>query len=220
MFLSVLCLLQLEIDFRLHFPEAVGRFLDDFGSLTRAVIGVARISRKAELCELLREYDAQEHASELGLRDHLFALLALLYLLPSANTRHKAKLSSAELPNKFIWFMPQHTGIDSFLADNKSKTHKQPFLLCLGTRETPGTFFLVLDMKAISLGECGVLKAVDALFKSHYVFFVGYAKTLEPFMEFVQKLVYKIECTKLSNRVRDLHSSVMAFRVDNLASVE
>jgi len=68
-------------------------------------------------------------------------------------------------------------------------------------------------MKAIALGDCGVLKAVDVLFKSHYVYYVGYAKCLEPFMEFLQKLVYKIECTKLSSRIRELQNSVASLEV-------
>ena len=89
--------------------------------------------------------------------------------------------------------------------------HKQPFLLCLGTIESPGIFYLILDVKAISLGACGVLKDVDALFKAHYVYWVGYVKGLELFMEFLQKLVYKIECRKLSSRVGERHSSLRVF---------
>jgi len=205
--------LQLEIDFRLHFPDAVNNFLDEFSNWTRSLIAVARLSRKSDISELLRDYDAVEHSAELSLRDHLYALLALLFLLPSADTRHKAKLSSAELPNKFISFKPKQTSIDLFLSEKSSKTHTQPFLLCLGTRDSPGVFYLVLDMKAIALGDCGVLKAVDVLFKSHYVYYVGYAKCLEPFMEFLQKLVYKIECTKLSSRIRELQNSVASLEV-------
>ena len=62
-----------------------------------------------------------EHPAELGLRD--YALLALLYLLPSADTGHKAKLSTAELPNRFIWFKPQQTGIDLFLRKTLKPTN-------------------------------------------------------------------------------------------------
>lgn len=69
-------------------------------------------------------------------------------------------------------------------------------------------------MKAVCLGNCGILRAVDALFKAHYVFWVGYAKCLAVFMEFVQKLVYKIECTKKSPRVKELCNSI-AILTDN-----
>jgi len=92
-----------------------------------------------------------------------------------ANTRHKAKLSSAELMNSFIWFKPQQTSIELFLSEKQSSTHKQPFLLCMGNKENPDSFYLILDVKAIALGDCGVLRAVDALFKAHYVYWVGYA---------------------------------------------
>jgi hypothetical protein len=61
----------------------------------------------------------------------------------------------------------------------------------------------------VSLGECGILKAVDCWFKAHYVYWVGYAKPLALFMEFLQKVVYKIECTKLSACVRELQNSII-----------
>lgn len=166
------------------------------------------------MVELLRDYDSQEHPAELTSRDYVFAMLALLCLLPSANTRHKAKLSSAELVNNFVWFKSAQTSIDLFLAEKKS-SHKQPFLLCLGTPDRPGLFYLIVDVKAISLGDCGVLKAVDALFKAHFVFWVSYAKSSELLMEFLQKLIYKIDNKKLSPRVRELHNSVMSFRARN-----
>lgn len=200
--------MQLDIDFRLHFPDAVGNFMTHFPAYSRGLIAAARLSRRTNIVELLREYDSQEHSAEVNIREHLYALLALLYLLPSANTRHKAKRSSAELLNSFLCFKPQQTSIDLVLSE---KLHKQPFLLCLGTIENPGVFYLILDVKAISLGACGVLKAVDTLFKAHYVYWVGYAKSLELFMEFLQKVVYKIECTKLSSRVGELDSSLRAF---------
>ena len=179
------------------------------------MIAAARLSRRVDVVELLRDYDSVEHATDLSPRDHLYALLLLLCLLPSANTRHKAKISSAELMNSFIWFKPQQTSIELFLSEKKSNTHKQPFLLCLGSKENPSDFYLIVDVKAIALGDCGVVKAVDALFKSHYVFWVGYAKCLSLFLEFLQKLIYKIECTKLSPRVRELHNSIVAMRGEN-----
>jgi hypothetical protein len=184
------------------------------------VIAAARLSRRTDIVELLRDYDSQEHSTDLTARDHLYAVVALLYLLPSANIRHKAKLSSAELLNSFIWFKPQHTGIEVFLTENKSKTHKQPFLLCLGSIESPGSFFLILNVKAIPLGDCGVLKAVDGLFKAHYVYWVGYAKCLELFMEFVQKLIYRIECSKLSACVRELQNSILVLRGGNTQNTD
>ena len=90
--------------------------------------------------DLLRDYDAVEHTADLSPRDQLYALLLLLVLLPSANTRHKAKLSSAELMNSFIWFKPQQTSIELFVSEKQSSTHKQPFLLCMGNKENPSSF--------------------------------------------------------------------------------
>ena len=121
------------------------------------MIASARLSRRVDVVELLCDYDSVEHPTDLSPRDHLYALLLLLCLLPSANTRHKAKVSSAELINSFIWFKPQQTSIELFLSEKKSTTHKQPFLLCLGSKENPANFYLILDVRAIALGDCGVL---------------------------------------------------------------
>jgi hypothetical protein len=209
-------MLQIDIDFRLLFPNAVGNFITEFPSWTRGVLAAARLSRKTDIVQLLRDYDSKEHSNELTSRDHMYALLCLLYLLPSANTKHKAKLSSAELLNSFIWFMPQQTSIDLFVSEKRSKTHTQPFLLCLGTVESPGDFYLIVDVKAVSIGTCGVLNAVDCLFKAHYVYWVGYAKCLDLIMEFLQKVFFKIECSKMSPRVRELQKSILVFKDGNL----
>jgi hypothetical protein len=72
---------------------------------------------------------------------------------------------------------------------------------------------------SVSLGNCGILRAIDALFKVHYVFWVGYGKPIALFMEYLQKLVYKIDRTKLSACVRELNNSrsvLMTAVVENL----
>lgn len=88
----------------------------------------------------------------------------------SNNTRHKGRKSSVELENSFLTFRSQQTSIVLFLTEKKaSDQHKQLVHMCLGSKENPGVFFLILDGKAVSLGECGILKAVDCLFKAHCV---------------------------------------------------
>jgi hypothetical protein len=132
---SFMCILQIDIDFRLHYPGAVGNFLTDFTTFTIAVIATARLSRKDDMVQLLPEYDSQRHsASELSLRDHLYALLALIYLLPNAKAKvssasAKAKVSSAELLNSFIWFKPQQTSIELFLSEKASSAQAAIFVV-------------------------------------------------------------------------------------------
>jgi hypothetical protein len=48
-----------------------------------------------------------------------------------------------------------------FIKEKTTNHHQQPFLLCLGSKENPSVHYLILDGKAVSLGECGILKAVD-----------------------------------------------------------
>jgi len=204
--------LQFDVDFRVHFEESVGNFVADFPKWVPGIIAAARLSRKVSLTQLLRNYDFEQHAAsdEPTSRDCMYAVMALLQLLPSNNTRHGAKASAAEVEKNLISFRPQQTSLGLFLSEKNEAIHQQPFLLCIGSMDSPSSFYLILDAKALGLGDCGVLRAVDVLFKAHYVFWVGYAKPLSFFMEFVQKLVYKVECTKLSARIRELKSSIEA----------
>lgn len=200
--------MQLELDFRLHHPEAVMRLVTDFGKWSAGIIAAARLSRRTDVVELLRDYDSQAHQQTQ--REITYAVLLLVHLLPSSNTRQKAKLSSAEMEGSLVAFKPQQTSIELFAEAKKNSCNKQPSLLCIGTRDEPGTFYLMLDAKAVCLGECGTLKAVDCLFKSHFVFWVTYGKPLSLFMEFLQKILYHIEPQKLSVRVRELKNSILA----------
>ena len=206
--------LQLDIDFRVHYPDAIASFITALPKMCTAIIATARLSRKSDVVELVHQYDEVEHGGELNDRDHLYSLLALLRLLPSANTRHKAKLSSIELEHSLVVFRPAQTSIELFLTQ-KTKHQQQPFLLCLGSKDECGPFFLVLDKKAVPLGACGALKAVDALFKAHFVYWVGFSPCLAMFMEFVQKIVYQIDCQKVSARVKELHSSMLVLAKKN-----
>jgi len=203
-------IVQLELDFRLHFPEAVTKLINDFPLLTPGIIAAARLSPKCNVVDLLKDYDTQQHASDLNTRDYTYGILALLHLLPSSNTRQKGKLSSAEFESSLVAFKPQQTSIALFVDAKKSSTNKQPSLLCIGSKDEPGPFYLILDAKAVSLGDCGTLRALDSLFKVHFVYWVTYAKCLGLFMEFLQKVVYKIENRKMSSRVQELHTCIQS----------
>jgi len=50
----------------------------------------------------------------------------------------------------------QQTSTDLFLNEKKTANHKQPFLLCLGLKENPSIYYLILDSKTVSFGsvEC------------------------------------------------------------------
>lgn len=195
------------MDFRVHFPAAVDTLCNEFPNWVKGIIGAARLSRRNDLVELLREYDTEDHSPTATARDILYAVLCLLQLLPSSNTRQKGKVSSVELEQGLIVFKPAQISIDLFVSQKKQT---QPFLLCIGSKEEPGILYLILDTRAVCLGSCGILRALDALFKAHYVYWVGYAKPVAFFMEFIQKLIYKIECSKLSSRVSEVHNSILA----------
>jgi hypothetical protein len=144
-------------------------------------------------------------------RDFVYALFTQLKLLPSSNTKHKAKLSSAELERNLIVFNPQQTSIDLFFYAINNDGMKQPFFMRFGTKDNPASFYLILDCKSVSLGNCRILRAVDCLFKAHYVFWVDYAKSTAVFMEFLQRLFTKSNAPRVTARVREISNSISAF---------
>jgi len=146
--------LQLDIDFRVHYADAIASFTSALPKLCAPIIATARLSRKSDVVELVYQYDEVEHGGELTDRDKLYSLLALLRLLPSANTRHKAKLSSVELEHSLVVYRPAQTSMELFLSQ-KTKLQQQPFPLCLASKNDCGPFFLILDKKAVPLGACG-----------------------------------------------------------------
>jgi hypothetical protein len=105
----------LDIDFRLDYPDSTNAFINKFPQWSMGIITVARLSRKNNIVDLLREYDLKQHCDEDKSREHLFALFSLLYLLPSSNTRQKGRVSAVELENSLLVFKPQQTNLDMFV---------------------------------------------------------------------------------------------------------
>lgn len=114
--------MQLDIDFRVHYADAIASFTSVLPKLCAPIIATARLSRKSDVVELIHQYDEVQHGGELTDRDKLYSLLALLRLLPSANTRHKAKLSSVELEHSLVVYRPAQTSMELFLSQKNETT--------------------------------------------------------------------------------------------------
>ena len=69
--------------------------------------------------------------------------------------------------------------------------YTQPFLLSMGNIQNPEHYFIVVDRIAIPCGQ-DIVKALDMLFKSHYVFNVEYATLLNNFWEFIAAMIYGV----------------------------
>ena len=113
---------QLDIDFWVHYADAIASFSTALPKLCAPIIATARLSRKSDVVELVHQYDEVQHGGELTDRDKLYSLLALLRLLPSANTRHKAKLSSVELEHSLVVYRPAQTSMELFLSQKNETT--------------------------------------------------------------------------------------------------
>lgn len=149
-------------------------------------------------------------------RPHLYTLSLLFSICCRVLTL--VRKASWEVPNwKGPWWLSRHSRP---VLMNLSTARKLAEICsrvssCVGSKNRPGAFYFLLDARAVGLGECGTVRAVDCLFKAHYVFWVDYAKCLSSYMEFLQKVLYKIEVSKLSARVRELCSSIRALTAES-----
>ena len=73
----------------------------------------------------------------------------------------------------------------------KDSRYTQPFLLSMGNVQSAEHYFNVVDRIAIPCGK-DVVKALDMLFKSHYVLNVEYATPLYNFWEFIATMIYGV----------------------------
>lgn len=110
------------------------------------------------------------------------------------------------LSNIYISSSQNGTDVEEW-GKAKDGRYTQPLLLSTGNARNPEHYFIVLDRIAIPVGRDAV-KAVDMLFKSHYVFNVEYAAPLQNFWEFIAAMIYAvIEPFATGPTVRTLGSS-------------
>lgn len=89
---------------------------------------------------------------------------------------------------------------------NKNVT--QPYLCLSGSIEEGGTYFLVLDQKAILVGE-HITIAFETLFKTFYVFNLEYDKSLIKFYNFfecIYTIDSKLKIPKVLELIREISS--------------
>jgi len=86
----------------------------EFTKLSPAIIAAARMSKKSDVVELLYDYDDSVSQTTTS-RDHTYAILSLLKLLPCNDTRYKGKVSCVEMEESFTAFKAKQTSIEFFL---------------------------------------------------------------------------------------------------------
>jgi hypothetical protein len=69
--------------------------------------------------------------------------------------------------------------------------YKQPFLLCFGTLQHPGSFFLIVEDNMVPLGENSVI-AFQILFASFFIFHLHYPPYIKPLFNFFEQRVFML----------------------------
>ena len=80
--------------------------------------------------------------------------------------------------------------MEYYLNNGKGKKI-QPYLLILGTKQEPKQFFVIMDRYAIPAGKSAT-KAIDSLFKSHWVFDIEFCQYSEHMFLFIEQILYEI----------------------------
>ena len=95
----------------------------------------------------------------------------------------------------------------------KEKERMQPYLLCIGTRDNPSQFFVIVDALALPCPD-DITSAVDRLFKVHYAFNLEYHAALYNFFTFLELVVYDMKSKKdrIPAIVLELESSLDALQ--------
>ncbi|XP_041467024.1 uncharacterized protein LOC121417400 [Lytechinus variegatus] len=199
----------LQQEFHLLFPDAAARLISTWETrFSPFILKVGELSRLPKLQTLMDENKKTKDAHN-GTPDALFAYKVLIYLLPS----HAGKKSSiSDALSYFMVTRPNGTAVASFLVEKTDQKRTQPYLLRIGDGFTsPSTFFIIVDGKAVPC-ESDATQAVDALFKSHYIFNIEYADELKGFYAFLEHFVYGIGVSTdhIPVRARELMASITA----------
>lgn len=102
------------------------------------------------------------------------------------------------------------------LAEERPAHLKQPFLCCVGSISSPGSYFLIVDRVVIPCGESSV-NAFKNLYASFYVFHLQYPMYLNTFYAFFDEFVFQVKSPHLiTPSVASLVASLQA--APNIAS--
>ncbi|XP_028401812.1 uncharacterized protein LOC114524820 isoform X2 [Dendronephthya gigantea] len=174
---------MINVEFQLLYPEECDNFLTKWGTyFQERIIVLGR-----------NEYPAVQQIISDSKNSDLCALYVLAYILHKSTNRKKGKTSTVTRDGAITYLLqnvPSGSDVEE-AAKSKDERFTQPFLLSTGNAQNPEDYFIVLDRIVIPCGQ-DVVKAVDMLFKSHYVFNVEYASPLHNFWEFIAAMIYGV----------------------------
>ncbi|XP_077970707.1 uncharacterized protein LOC120343014 [Styela clava] len=116
--------------------------------------------------------------------DGLKSLLVLSKILPPLNTKGKKG------QEQWALFKFQGAGCNvGYYAETKPPSLRQPILLVIGPKSDPEEFFLILDKKAVPVGNSSLL-AFYRLFASFWIFGIEYYEKLATFFNFFEAILF------------------------------
>ena len=80
--------------------------------------------------------------------------------------KRPSSVHAVDVQSQLIEFRSDQVDMGSYVNDKKTK---QPSLVCIGCVDNPDMFFLMVNLKCLPLNACDKLRAIDALFKTHFV---------------------------------------------------
>ncbi|OXA49146.1 hypothetical protein Fcan01_15418 [Folsomia candida] len=183
------CDFLINHEFNLMFEDLSSKFLDIWPAFSTKLINHVK---GLKVTPALEKFLATESGKW---DDSIFALLALLQLIPLA-PQGKGKGSRAKIEDarhRLVSFYKTSTPYSSIL-DTWTAEKTQPNLVCIGESSAViSSYFIVCDGVIIPINAKNSVEAVDTLFKTHYVLAAEYDKNLVGFWKFIQVYIYKLD---------------------------
>ncbi|XP_067206229.1 uncharacterized protein [Linepithema humile] len=207
-----------------HFFETFPRFLDipelidiEFELLFPQInIDILNISYPDYVNHILNVYNTEEQNRDLLDWDRVTnSYIALTQLVPptARGKKSAAREKTKNIIKKLIIYIQSATPLN--IDENKS----QPKLIAVGPNKLAiDQYFLKIDKNLILLPTKDIIKAVDYLFKAHYVFHIKYDVDLQNFWMLIQHYFYKIS-SKCTNKVVETFTKIESTRKESTQHV-
>ncbi|KAK3925602.1 tRNA pseudouridine synthase A [Frankliniella fusca] len=114
--------------------------------------------------------------------------------VPQPEDSHASSTSAKE--EDIIQYVGTNENIDEFIAEKRAQLARpvQPYLLAVKSSVTKKVqkYFLVLDDKCMQLTNCQIMRALDHLMASYFVFNVSYPYGWRNTLHFIASTFYEI----------------------------
>ncbi|KAK3928417.1 Protein SSXA1 [Frankliniella fusca] len=144
--------------------------------------------------------------------EEIQACFTISKLLPRPNFKRRNNPGVSLIPSLDTLVVPLIRGTDprKYVQDKRNATNQpvQPYLLASYENNKILRMFVALDGQVLQIQSNSVLKGLDVLFKTYFVFNVNYPSAWLTMFEFIEKCIYKINVQAITNSMAELKKKI------------